>query len=70
VCECGATYAEFRTHLTFAQVQRMMFVGPDPETWRRKHRRAVLGFWNEIKRSMWWSEHGACEELAPRRNAA
>lgn len=32
----------------------------DPKDWRSKSRRAVLGFWREIKISMYLSDHGAC----------
>lgn len=64
VCACGQTYADFRTHLTFAEVRRQMW-NPDPDPkegrWRRRSRRYVLGFWHEIKLSMWWSTHGGCE---------
>lgn len=62
---CGVTYADFRTNLTFAEVRRMMWnYSEDPKEgrWRRRSRRYILGFWNELKRSMWWSDHGGCHD--------
>lgn len=52
---CGMSYQEFRTGLTFATVRQMMFVGPDPSTWRHKRRHSVLGFWHELKQQLWLS---------------
>lgn len=48
------TYEDFRTGLTFSDVREMMYVSnDDPKTWRQKRRGSVLGFWREIKLSMW-----------------
>lgn len=60
---CGVTYDQFRSGFTFAQVRAMMVTGSaDPKDWRQKRRRSVLGFWRELKISMWYSTHGGCEE--------
>jgi len=41
----------------------MMVTGsPDPKDWRQKRRRSVLGYWRELKLSMWYGEHGGCEK--------
>lgn len=48
------TYDEFRTGLTYEAVWRMLWIAnPDPTTWVRKSRGAVLSFWRGIKRQMW-----------------
>lgn len=67
-CRCGVTYAEFRTHLTFADVREMMWVADDDfekarveGRLRRRSRGNVLGYWHELKLMFWWSEHGRCE---------
>jgi hypothetical protein len=60
-CSCGADYSSFRTGLSFSIVRRMMYVSSDdPTTWRSKRRRGVLGYWRELKLSMYYSDHGAC----------
>jgi hypothetical protein len=60
-CEpCGLTYDAMRTGLTFAAVKQMMYSGPDPSTWRSKSRRAVLGFWHQIKIGYWEMHLGQC----------
>lgn len=60
-CSCGTTYASCRTGLTFAEVRRMMRVSSDdPKDWRSKSRRAVLGFWHELKLQLWEQIHGGC----------
>lgn len=63
-CEvCGATYREMRTGLTFAAVRRDMHCGSeDPKDWRQKRRRSVLGYWHQIKRSLWLSHLAWCEK--------
>lgn len=61
-CSCGAKYRDQRTGLTFKAVRRMLFTSdPDPKAWRNKGRRAVLGFWHELKWSEWQSYHGGCD---------
>ena len=61
-CACGACYGDFRTGLRFHDVRRMMWsADDDPKTWRSKRRPAVLGFWRELKISMFYSDHGGCE---------
>ncbi len=61
---CGITYASLRTGWTFRDARRAMFVhDPDPTTWRHKHRRAVLGFWHEIKLQLWAYHTGQCSEV-------
>jgi len=48
------TYDEFRTGLTYEAVWRMLWVAnPDPSTWVRKGRGAVLSFWRGLKQQMW-----------------
>jgi hypothetical protein len=43
-----------RTGLTYEAVWRMLWVAnPDPSTWVRKSRGAVLSFWRGIKCQMW-----------------
>lgn len=61
-CSCGAIYDDFRTGLTFAEVQKMMHVHTDDVTqWRYKRRNSVLGYWRSLKIMMWDGEHGGCE---------
>lgn len=61
-CSCGASYAALRTGETFASVRRAMWVADDdPTRWRSKSRRAVLGFWRELKLGLWFYLHGGCE---------
>jgi len=56
------SYVDFRTGLTFAQVREMLYVHTDDKSqWRQKRRRSVLGFWRELKISMFYSDHGGCE---------
>lgn len=54
---CGITYRRFPTGLTFAEV-RVMLWSPedDPNTWRYKRRRTVLGYWHMLKLE-WWKYH-------------
>jgi hypothetical protein len=62
-CSCGATYAEFRLGMSFAEVRRMMFDQEDPNRpgwWRQKRRRSVLGYARELKMHAWDSVHGYC----------
>lgn len=60
-CSCGATYPELRTGMTFGEVRRMMWVASEEATlWRSKSRRAVLGFWRQLKLALWDSIHGHC----------
>jgi hypothetical protein len=62
-CACGNTYAAFRTGLKFHDVRRMLWDQADPSRpgwFRQKRRRAVLGFWRELKISMYLSDHAAC----------
>lgn len=60
---CGVTYDDFRTGLTFGDVTRMMKTGSDdPKDWRNRRRRGVLGHFREIKISMFYSEHGGCDD--------
>ena len=48
------TYADLRTGLTYRDVYAMMWVNDDDTSrWRCKSRRAVLGFWHELKLAMW-----------------
>jgi len=62
--ECGASYAAFRTGLTFSDVSMMMFVGDsDPETWRNRGRHGVLGYWRELKLGLWALHRGGCGDL-------
>lgn len=54
---CGLPYDRLRTGLSFGTVRSMMFTSSDePSLWRQKHRRAVLGFWHELKQH-YWREH-------------
>ena len=53
---CGERYDEFRTGETFASVRRML------RGRRYVRRRGVLGFWHELKQSMWQVRHGYCRE--------
>ncbi len=63
VCSCGERYDRFRTGHTFASVKQLMYTGdPDPSTWRHKGRRAVLGYWTEIKRQLWDERHQGCPD--------
>lgn len=40
----------------------MMFVAThDASAWRSKSRRAVLGFWHQLKWSEWTQYHGGCD---------
>jgi hypothetical protein len=67
-CEvCGARYREMHTGLSFADVRRDMHSGSaDPKDWRQKRRRGVLGYWHEIKLSLWRSHLAWCESSALR----
>jgi hypothetical protein len=47
------TYHDFRTGLTFATVRQMMWSGGPPSEWRSKSRRAVLGYWHELKQQLY-----------------
>jgi hypothetical protein len=48
------SYDDFRTGLTFREVRQMLWVNnDDPETWRYKRRRTVLGFWHQLKLQLW-----------------
>lgn len=63
VCSCGERYDRFRTGLTFAAVKQLMYVGSDdPTQWRHKGRKAVLGYWTELKRQLWDERHQACPD--------
>lgn len=64
-CVCGAFYADMHTGLTFAEVRQMLRDVPDRDgrwAWRQKRRSSVLGYWHELKLSMWHSMHGDCQE--------
>lgn len=59
--ECGTTYGEFRTGLTYGEVFLMLWSGSDdPSTWRYKRRHTVLGLWMSIKRDQWAAHLGEC----------
>lgn len=47
-----------RTGMTYKEVRR----GMDPDRWKGRRRAAVLGYWREIKLSMWDDLHASCEE--------
>lgn len=52
----GRGYESFRTGLTYAGVVRMLKGTPcrsNPNRLRSLSRRAVLGFWHELKQQMW-----------------
>lgn len=64
-CVCGATYAEFRLGMTFAEVRQMMWDQEDrnrPGWWRQKRRNGVLGYARELKLHAWDLTHGWCEK--------
>lgn len=62
-CVCGLSYEDFRTGLTFSDVQQMMYTGSeDPEDWRCRSRHAVLGYWHELKLQLWASHQGLCDD--------
>jgi hypothetical protein len=53
--------------LRFRDVRLMLWDQLDPNRpgwFRQKRRRAVLGFWRELKIHMWHQMHGYCEEMA------
>jgi hypothetical protein len=63
-CECGASYDEYRTGMSFAQVKELMWnASEDPRDWRWRGRRAVLGLWRELKLGFWAMEHEGCGEM-------
>jgi hypothetical protein len=58
----GTGYDTFRTGMTFRAVRRMMAgSSADPSTWRCRNRRAVLGFWHELKQQLWAQVQDALE---------
>lgn len=57
-CVCGAVYTALRTGMTFGEVRAMMWRADPP--WRHRRRHSVLGYWRELKLSMWWSVHDGC----------
>lgn len=61
---CGASFTTYRTGLTFAAVRGMMHTEDPP--YRSKSRRAVLGFWHELKTHMFLSDHSACHATEER----
>lgn len=61
---CAMVYKHLKTGLTFAVVRQMMMVGPDAETWRRKRRGSVLGYWRELKVTAWRYHIAECEQNA------
>lgn len=62
-CTCGERYEDFRTGETYQSVLASMYSGPDPDTWVRKHRAAVMARWAELKRNLWDERHQACPEV-------
>lgn len=61
---CGITYDDFRTNLTFAEVKEDMFVSSDsPADWVYKRRHSVLGRWHAIKKTMWQNHLEECKEV-------
>jgi hypothetical protein len=65
-CVCGATYAEFRLGMSFADVRRMLWDQEDPNRpgwFRQKRRHCVLGYARELKLLAWDSVHGYCETM-------
>lgn len=51
---CGLTYKNLRTGYCYTDIYEMLWSSnPDPATWRYKGRHSVLGFWHEIKLTMW-----------------
>lgn len=61
---CGVSYADFRTGLTFGEVQAEMFVGSDdPAEWVYKRRHSVLGRWRMIKLAMWETHLNECQTV-------
>lgn len=58
-------YHELRTGMTYRDVYAMLWSGSDnPEDWRYKRRHTVLGFWHELKLSMWQEHLYMCEKQA------
>lgn len=58
---CGLKYEDMRTGLTFADVRRMMWINSDDSAdWVYKRRHGVLGFWHQIKLSMWRDHLAIC----------
>jgi len=48
------TYDQFRTGLTYEAVWKMLWVdNPDPSTWPKKNKGAVLSLWRQLKRDLW-----------------
>ena len=63
-CACGATYDEFKTGYTFAEVRRMLWVSSDdPEQWQNKSKAAVFRLWGQLKRDLWAAPHGYCQAI-------
>ena len=80
ICSCGERYEDFRATneggrvYTFGDVRSLLWNQPDPNRpgwWRQKTRRAVLGYWRELKLQQWEYRHGYCERSrVPRRRHA
>ena len=64
-CTCGATYAEHRLGMSFADVRHMLWDQLDPNRpgwFRQKRRRSVLGFMRELKIHSFYAIHAYCDE--------
>lgn len=64
-CVCGATYAEFRLGMSFADVRQMLWDQEDPNRpgwFRQKRRNSILGYCRELKLHAWDLLHGYCAQ--------
>jgi hypothetical protein len=52
---CKITYADFRTGLTYQMVYDMI----KTRKWKRRH--GVLGYWHQLKQSMFEQHKKECE---------
>lgn len=51
---CGLSYDQFRTNLTYSEVQNLFWsTDTDTQTWKYKRRNTVLGKWHQIKLELW-----------------
>lgn len=62
---CRLEYENFSTNLSFKEVKNMLWVDDvDSARWRQKRRNSVLGFWHELKLSMWKEHLEMCGPVA------
>ena len=55
ICQkCNLTYCNFRTGYDFGSIRSLLWVNSEnPNDWKHKRRRTVLGLWHEIKKNLW-----------------